>query len=992
MCSVFVCPNGNAAAAWGFVHSCGRDVSMRKGTFAARALTVLLSIGMLSQNVVTVYAAEDGSEPTESSVTITYVADEHGSVSLTEETVTTLEEIQGSTATADEGYEFSAWKDTNGNEVGTAASFTPSELPTEDVTYTAYFSEKEEEPEEPVVPAENETNTANIEAEVTDPSQVPMPIDDDATTVEAGKALLNGTVYDTLEAAVNAAVSGDTITLGTGKYTLYNKGAQTKGKNLTFVGQGTETEWGIGATIPDPSKFGTEYNGDYSFDGAGTITFKSMTLQSGTADYLGFIRADNTVVEDCTINGKTFYWGYTSATFKNTTFNAPSGDYAVWTYSSPTMTFDGCTFNTSGKVINVYRDYAGAAYTINYKDCTVNNSGYAFKQVMNINDSYPAGQSYTINISGNNEIKGDYYPVDRYTCSRLYGFGNKSGNNAKHTVVNIEGNTVFQNGELTDHEQNISGGSYSNGVATNSNYAYSEGYKDDAYSYEFGYDYQTGQGKFYKVCDYCGYEEEVDMEGLAADMLIDGNTEHDAVVKVSKGQTFDMTGELYVSGIKAQIAAVQKAFPRYSYSVEDINCKFTAVLTVPDGISIPSKPTLTTSGLKDVFEIDGGTVSKDGKSITVVFSLTQDTLNNIKTFDDLKNAVDSVDDILGVTVKGVKVNSDVPVNKNLTMTGIVTGSFTGTAYRENLVASIGVTPDFSKPGFTGLKFSFDWTAKQTDAGRDAILDDGDDTISLTVIVLDDSTPDPAEPDEPHDGGYGDITLYKVDAQTNKPLAGAKIALYKSNGDYVGTYTTGSNGEIEIKNAAYSTYYFQEMQAPDGYVLDNTHQNLVLDKDHPNVTIKFTNAKANVATVLVGGTKTWVNDSEATRPASITLHLYANGVEVGTATTTAEQNWVYSFGAQAVSDANGATITYTMTEDAVANYTTAVAAPVQGDGTLVINVTNTYNGVAATTDGGTVDSTHATITTGDDSNMALYGMLFAVAAAALVAWTRKSRVR
>lgn len=119
--------------------------------------------------------------------------------------------------------------------------------------------------------------------------------------------------YPTLEAAVTDAKSGDTITLGEGKYTLYKKNADKKykdlikNKNLTFVGQGDKTEWGIGATIPDPAYFGTEYNGDYSFDGAGTITFKNMTLQSGEANYLGFIRADKTVVDHCTVNGKTFY-------------------------------------------------------------------------------------------------------------------------------------------------------------------------------------------------------------------------------------------------------------------------------------------------------------------------------------------------------------------------------------------------------------------------------------------------------------------------------------------------------------------------------------------------------------------------------------------------------------------------------------------------------------------------------------------------------------
>ena len=53
--------------------------------------------------------------------------------------------------------------------------------------------------------------------------------------------------YKTVEAAAKAAASGDTITLGEGKYTLYGVSSvnTTKGKNLTFVGQGADkTFWG----------------------------------------------------------------------------------------------------------------------------------------------------------------------------------------------------------------------------------------------------------------------------------------------------------------------------------------------------------------------------------------------------------------------------------------------------------------------------------------------------------------------------------------------------------------------------------------------------------------------------------------------------------------------------------------------------------------------------------------------------------------------------
>ena len=176
-----------------------------------------------------------------------------------------------------------------------------------------------------------------------------------------------GTIYTSLKDAVIAAQSDDTIELGEGNYTLYKISSEgmTKGKNLTFVGQGPDkTAWNIGALVPDPANFGTEYNGDYSFDGAKTVTFKNMTLRSGKADYLGFIRANQTVVDNCVINGKTFYWGYQSAEFINTTFNAPSGDYALWTYSSPTMTFDNCTFNTTGKAVNVYTDYSAGKHDI----------------------------------------------------------------------------------------------------------------------------------------------------------------------------------------------------------------------------------------------------------------------------------------------------------------------------------------------------------------------------------------------------------------------------------------------------------------------------------------------------------------------------------------------------------------------------------------------------------------------------------------------------
>ena len=345
---------------------------------------------------------------------------------------------------------------------------------------------------------------------------------EDATgkLIPAGGAKIGETVYQTLEAAVTAAASGDTIQLGAGKYTLYKKDAVTTGKDLTFVGQGAdETTWGIGATMPDPDKFGTEYNGDYSFDGAKTITFKDMTLQSAGADYLGFIRADQTVVEDCTINGKTFYWGYTSASFKNTTFNCPSGDYAIWTYSSPTMTFDTCTFNSSGKVINVYTDYGAGKQdiTVNFKNCTVNNTGKSLKPVLNINDSNMGNFKYILNISGNTTVTG--VDADKDTCSRLFGFGGKAASNNKgKTVVNFGDTTVWEDGKMVDAKAyhtdgvKVDGVTYGNGVDGANDSLYAEGYKDNEVQTTATDWAEQEDGSYTRTvtrkCNYCGYEEE----------------------------------------------------------------------------------------------------------------------------------------------------------------------------------------------------------------------------------------------------------------------------------------------------------------------------------------------------------------------------------------------------------------------------------------------------------------------------------------------------
>lgn len=300
-----------------------------------------------------------------------------------------------------------------------------------------------------------------------------------------------GTIYTSLKEAVQQAWSGDTIELGEGNYTLFEKNnnhAKAGNKDLTFVGQGPDkTAWNIGDEVPDPSKYGTEYNGDYSFDGAGKITFKNMTLRSGNVDYLGFIRPDQTVVDHCIINGKTFYWGYTSAVFTDTTFNAPSKDYAIWTYSSPTMIFDNCTFNTTGKAINVYADHEAGSHDIRvyFNNCTVNSS-ILNKQALNINDSNMRPYKYIIHIDNPQTIDA---ALSNTTCSQLFGF--KEDKTTGFTDVYLGGDLVWTDGKMKTH-------------------SYTVGEKEDAYEITGRSDWtpsveRVDECEVTKTCKYCGW-------------------------------------------------------------------------------------------------------------------------------------------------------------------------------------------------------------------------------------------------------------------------------------------------------------------------------------------------------------------------------------------------------------------------------------------------------------------------------------------------------
>lgn len=244
------------------------------------------------------------------------------------------------------------------------------------------------------------------------------------------------------------------------------------------------------------------------------------------------------------------------------------------------------------------------------------------------------------------------------------------------------------------------------------------------------------------------------------------------------------------------------------------------------------------------------------------------------------------------------------------------------------------------------------------------------------------------------GGYGAVSLYKVDAETGMNLPGAQFALYRADGTYIGTFTTDSEGKLNAQNLSYGSYYFTEAKAPDGYLLDSAQVNFTLDSksskgnDYP-LTIKVSDTKSESSSVSISGMKTWVDQNNAggTRPSIIKLHLLANGTEIASAQTSADQNWEYSFGTFPLNDESGNEIKYSITEDAVPGYTFSQSDLTETDGKIVINVKNTLTPKDTTitkndSPTGSGGTSSGNVLTGDDTHIILYLLLFSGSIAVL----------
>lgn len=168
------------------------------------------------------------------------------------------------------------------------------------------------------------------------------------------KRLEGATAVSNDEGVADAIKAGKkVIYLNEGSYIIPN---EAKGKTLTFIGVDNAAN----------TKINTQVQGsegcDYSLDGS-TVRFENISINTTSKTYTGYARMNGTYV-NCIINGT--YTLYGDSSFEGCTFNVSGDVYNIWTWGAPKAVFNNCTFNSDGKAMLLYGQ-------VNTK-LTINNS------------------------------------------------------------------------------------------------------------------------------------------------------------------------------------------------------------------------------------------------------------------------------------------------------------------------------------------------------------------------------------------------------------------------------------------------------------------------------------------------------------------------------------------------------------------------------------------------------------------------------------------
>lgn len=127
---------------------------------------------------------------------------------------------------------------------------------------------------------------------------------------------------------------------------------------------------------------------------------------------------------------------------------------------------------------------------------------------------------------------------------------------------------------------------------------------------------------------------------------------------------------------------------------------------------------------------------------------------------------------------------------------------------------------------------------------------------------------------------GSLTINKVDADTGAALSSVTYRLFDASGNKVADVTTGADGRAVFSDLPLGSYSYQEISAPEGYVVDSTRYTATISTSALHITEQRTNALAK------GSIEILKVDAETRQPlAGVVYRLFnANGSKIADGTT------------------------------------------------------------------------------------------------------------
>ena len=91
---------------------------------------------------------------------------------------------------------------------------------------------------------------------------------------------------------------------------------------------------------------------------------------------------------------------------------------------------------------------------------------------------------------------------------------------------------------------------------------------------------------------------------------------------------------------------------------------------------------------------------------------------------------------------------------------------------------------------------------------------------------------------------GGLEIIKIDEDTKEKIEGVTFEVYNSNKEVIGKITTGKDGKavLKVDNMANGTYYYKEISAPDGYIVDSTMKEFKITEENKIAKVTVTNKK------------------------------------------------------------------------------------------------------------------------------------------------------